>query len=354
MLLEKSDRNADLYRRPGIVSDGGSQAILYYEHQDTSPPARQTLYYRMTTDGGNTWSDRNVLFSGGATGMVHNLMMAYADGIFYSFWNIQYRQLWCSRSKDGLTWEEPRDLTRMLWRAESEYPWNAFGIGSGHCVRLSNGRILIPTWFTTGGDGHKPSAFANIYSDDGFQTVQIGAMLQNRPETPIVNPNEGAIVELDNGNVLATGRHDGTCRARAFAVSAGGVGPWHTLQFRTDLPDPICHASLQRLQKDGRTRILFCNCCNADPGAQERWERGLSKYPWSEDARKNLTLRVSDDQGQTFSAGIPIAQEGGYSDLAVCGDQILCIYETNWNAEDGCIYPRGIGLARIAVSELGE
>ena len=106
----------------------------------------------MTTDGGNTWSDRNVLFSGGATGMVHNLMMAYADGIFYSFWNIQYRQLWCSRSKDGLTWEEPRDLTRMLWRAESEYPWNAFGIGSGHCVRLSNGRILIPTWFTTGGD----------------------------------------------------------------------------------------------------------------------------------------------------------------------------------------------------------
>ncbi len=37
MLLEKSDRNADLYRRPGIVSDGGSQAILYYEHQDTSP-----------------------------------------------------------------------------------------------------------------------------------------------------------------------------------------------------------------------------------------------------------------------------------------------------------------------------
>ena len=40
--------------------------------------------------------------------------------------------------------------------------------------------------------------------------------------------------------------------------------------------------------------------------------------------------------------------------MAVCGDQILCIYETNWNAEDGCIYPRGIGLARIAVSELGE
>lgn len=82
----------------------------------------------MTTDGGNTWSDRNVLFSGGATGMVHNLMMAYADGIFYSFWNIQYRQLWCSRSKDGLTWEEPRDLTRMLWRAGIRIPveriWN--------------------------------------------------------------------------------------------------------------------------------------------------------------------------------------------------------------------------------------
>lgn len=69
MLLEKSDRNADLYRRPGIVSDGGSQAILIMSIR-TPAPARQTLYYRMTTDGGNTWSDRNVLFSGGATGMV--------------------------------------------------------------------------------------------------------------------------------------------------------------------------------------------------------------------------------------------------------------------------------------------
>lgn len=352
MVLEETKNPAELYRRPGIVSDGDSRAILYYEYHDNRSSNRQTLYYRVTLDGGHTWSDRNILIAGGATGMVHNLVMVYAGGKFYGFWNIQYRQLWYSTSENGVEWTQPRDLTRMLWRAETPYPWNAFGVGSGHGICLSNGRILLPTWFTTGGDSHKPSSFANIYSDDGFQTVQIGAVLQDSPETPIVNPNEGAVVELDNGDVLATVRHDGAQRERAFAVSAGGTGPWRELRFRSDLPDPICHASMQRMRVNGHTRLLFCNCCNPDTGAQGRWEHRLSQYPWSEDARKNLTIRVSDDLGETFSRGMQVAQKGGYSDLAVCGDQILCIYETNWNERDGCIYPRGIGLARIAASEL--
>lgn len=354
MILEESYRHTDLYRRPGIVSDGGLRAVLYYEHQDIGFPTRQTLYYRITTDGGYTWSDRKTLFSGGATGMVHNLVMVYADNKFYSFWNIQYRQLWYSTSKDGMFWDKPKDLTRMLWRADTEYPWNAFGVGSGHGIQLSTGRILLPTWFTTGGDSHKPSAFANIYSDDGFASIKIGEMLQNGQVTPIINPNEGAIVELDSGDVLATVRHDNAYRCRAFAVSSGGIGSWRELKFCADLPDPICHASLQRLDQGNHSRILFCNCHNGDDGAQEKWEQGISQYPWSNDARKNLTLFVSNDQCKTFVPKKLLAQKGGYSDLAVCGDQVLCIYETNWNAEDGCIYPKGIGLERITITDLNE
>ena len=175
---------------------------------------------------------------------------------------------------------------------------------------LKSGRILIPTWFTTGGDGHKPSGFGNIYSDDGFRSVRIGAILQQDAEhSTIVNPNEGAIVELADGQVLATVRHDCEQRMRAVSYSSGGTGPWSCPEYRPDLPDPICHASLQRLgpaEELGFDGILFSNCANADEGIAEKKARGLCKYNWSDDARKNLTVRFSRDGGRHFSAGILI------------------------------------------------
>ena len=109
---------------------------------------------------------------------------------------------------------------------------------------------------------------------------------------------------------------------------------------------------MQRLgpaEELGFDGILFSNCANADEGIAEKKARGLCKYNWSDDARKNLTVRFSRDGGRHFSAGILIDEKGGYSDLAVTQNDVVCIYETGWQAElETCIFPRQLAVARIA------
>lgn len=329
------------YRRPGLALGADGTLLAYYEAQRFEGGRAQSLICRASRDAGKSWSERVVIASGGAAGMLHNIMMVWAEGCFHCLWNVQYRQLWYANSRDGLEWSEPRDMTRNIWRADSDYPWNAFGIGSGHALRLKSGRILVPSWFTTGGDGHKPSAFGNIYTDDLFESVHIGATLQSGEE--ILNPNEGAIVELPDGDVLATVRHDNPCRARAMARSRGGVERWRDVSFREDLPDPICHASMFECARG----LLFMNCANADPDWKRKYDAGEIRYIWSDDARKNLTLRASTDGGAHFGSGVRIAEKGGYSDMACADGYVVCVYETGWNLEDSCIFPHQIGVARL-------
>lgn len=352
LMEDGTDREFDCYRRPGIVRGPHGVLVAYYEGQHNSHPRYQKLFCRVSRDAGESWSERIVLREGGQTGMLHNIMMVGIGETLHCFWNVQYRQLWHCTSEDGETFSRPEDLTRALWRADTDYPWNAFGIGSGHGIVLRDGKALIPTWFTTGGDSHKPSAFANIYSEDEFRTVKIGSMLKrDDSHDNILNPNEGAVVELLDGMVMATVRHDCSQRQRAVAYSKGGTGAWSRPEYREDLPDPICHASLKRLgfkETIGFDGILFCNCDNGDEGIDEKIKRGLCRFNWSDDARKNLTLRLSKDGGKTFAEKVFLAEKGGYSDLAVTGNRIVCIYETGWDEKaETCIFPRQMGISLV-------
>ena len=350
MLESGEDPVFGSFRRPGILSGPNGRIIACYEGHRRDPQ-KQHLISRISDDAGEHWSDRIVLAEGGATGMLHNVMLAWAEGWYYCLWNVQYRQLWVRRSRDGVHWESPRDLTRSIWRADCDYPWNAFGIGSGHCTTLENGRILIPTWFTTGGDSHKPSAFGCIYTDDLFETIRIGRTLADGAR--LRNPNEGAIARLGDGKILATVRHDNDQRLRALTASRDGVDAWQTPWFCEQLPDPICHAAMLGLNpdKDGVEGLLFSNCAYADPDWRVKYEAGLSRYLWSDDARKNLVVRFSRD-GVNFSQGIRLADKAGYSDLACAADTVVCIYETAWNLEETCVAPHALGVARVPLKTI--
>ncbi len=359
LLEDGQDKDFDYYRRPGIIKGPDGTLVVYYEGQCFRYPRYQKLFCRVSSNNGHTWSERIELASGGQTGMLHNIMMVAGKTEIHCVWNIQYRQLWHCTSRDGRSWGQPEDLTRKLWNTETDYPWNAFGTGSGHGIRLKSGRILIPTWFTTGGDGHKPSGFANIYTDDEFQSVGIGKVLKAEKEHEwLLNPNEGAVVELNDGTVLATVRHDCPERQRAFCKSRGGTGEWTDIKLRPDLPDPICHASMERLETNsgnGDGDILFCNCDNPDEGVAEKIKRGECRYNWSDDARKNLTLRISHDGGEHFSQGLLLAEKGGYSDIAASDGEIICVYETGWDKNtETCIFPRQIGISVVPFKNLQD
>ena len=111
-----------------------------------------------------------------------------------------------------------------------------------------------------------------------------------------------------------------------------------------NLPDPVCSGGLLSL---GGGKMAFVNCAYGDDPALERQRRG-EDIRWSLDARQNLTLRLSEDDGKTWSAGLPLEREAGASDLSSCSDGriVLCFYGQGWR-DGNCIFNRRLMLAEI-------
>jgi sialidase-1 len=198
--------------------------------------------------------------------------------------------------------------------------------GPGHGLQLKSGRLVVPVWLSsgTGGHAHRPSVIATIYSDDGGATWQAGQIIAG-PTDPLVNPSEAMAVELADGRVMLNIRSESPPNRRAVATSPDGATGWTRPVFDQQLLEPICMASLCRLSLpvEGRPgAILFCNPANLERAA------GAAEAGKSRD-RKNLTVRLSHDEGNTWPLARTIeAGPAGYSDLAVGPDgAIYCLYE---------------------------
>lgn len=106
------------------------------------------------------------------------------------------------------------------------------------------------------------------------------------------------------------------------------------MRFDRALAEPVCFGSLVRLpaqQAGGKERILFVNPDN--PKGRER---------------RNLTVKMSEDDGQTWPVSKVIEPgTSGYADLAVGSDgTIFCLFERG-SAGRGATNPRWLSLARF-------
>jgi sialidase-1 len=89
---------------------------------------------------------------------------------------------------------------------------------------------------------------------------------------------------------------------------------WSVPRAEKELPGPACQASIIRLNEN---EILFLNPAVHHEGGFNLW------------SRKNLTLRLSKDDGKTWATSRTL-NEGlaGYSDVAIKKNgQILCVFE---------------------------
>jgi sialidase-1 len=162
---------------------------------------------------------------------------------------------------------------------------------------------------STGANGHSPSCIGTIYSDDAGKTWHTGDIVAGGPVGLLENPSENILVELSDGRVMMSIRHNSQPHARAVTTSPDGATQWSKIRLDEQLPDPICMASLVR--SDAKT-ILFSNPNNN-----------------ANRDRKNLTIRASHDDGATWPTSRTLELgPSGYSDLAVGKDgEIYCFYE---------------------------
>ena len=183
-----------------------------------------------------------------------------------------------------------------------DWTWYATGPGCG--IQLEEGRLVVPCDHIAA-DGQWASHI--IYSDDHGATWKLGGSAP--PKT-----NECEVVELADGRLMLNMRnYNRQHRCRAVATSGDGGLTWSEVSYDETLVEPVCQASIRRLSlaKDGgKNRILFSN-------------------PGETDKRKELTIRLSRDEGKTWPVGKVLwPGPAAYSCLAVAPDgAILCLYE---------------------------
>ena len=378
--LEKSDlfeagkAGYKLYRIPGIVVTAKGSLLAYCEARKQTGLDWDDIdvLLRRSTDGGKTWSEPTPLprpegkFERNPAAVAKKLAkegqltfnnpVAIVDraGPVHFLYCVDYGRCFYLRSDDdGVSFSKPVEITRTFEQFRKDFDCRVFGTGPGHGIQLKNGRLVVPVWLSpgTGNNAHHPTVVAVIYSDDAGKTWRRGDIAAHETD-PLLDPSETVLVQLADGRVLLNMRSESSRHRRAVAFSADGATNWSRPAFDEALKEPICMASLCRLSEKGpadRNRLLFANPDNLDGG-------GRPEPPIRMHARKNLTVKLSYDEGQTWPVSRVLeAGVSGYSDLAVGPDGLVyCLYERGSTDGKDHFATRALTLARFNLEWLSE
>jgi len=321
-------------RIPALVMTKKGTLLAFCEGRigTASDWADMDMLMRRSTDRGKTWEPLTVIAAReGGKPTSNPTPIVDADGTIHLLYQRDYAKAYYVQSRDdGKTWSRAVDITYAFDAFKPEYDWKVLAPGPGHAIQLQNGRLLVPVWLSDPDKvvprrSHGPSCVATIYSDDLGKTWKRGDIVANNsPE--LKSPNETMAVQLDDGQVMLNMRSPSEVRRRAISYSPDGIGNWSKPVFDDELFEPVCMASIIKVKRgktSGKSMLLFANPDSRD----------IPKHP-----RKNLTIKLSFDNGETWPVRKVLnAGPSGYSDMAVMGDDVYCLYETN-NESEGWNY----------------
>lgn len=311
-----------LHRIPGIIVTSRGTVIIYDEARREGKSDWDTIniFMQRSTDCGNTFGEPIMLARGTEEFKTSNnpVMVEDKNGRLHLLYCRDYTVngggAWHRYSDDdGLTWSEPDEVTYAT-RPELH---NVFAFGPGHAICTTDGTLLVPVWMVLKEAGvdlheHMPSVISTFYSKDNGVTWQMGEIIPSTKE--VESPNETVAVELSDGRIMLDIRSMAHMRSTAFSTS--GTENWSEAKNDKSRIDPCCFGSVVRLRDDESYRLLSVNCEH-------------------ETKRENVVLKVSDNDGLTWSVKRTIdVERGGYCDIAVDerNKLIYVLYEKRWGA----------------------
>ena len=343
--LFKAGEGYKLYHIPGIVVTSKGTVLAWCEARKKGGDWDDIhVLLRRSTDDGKTWSEPKSIADvpGPKTKNPFSLRVGNVDpkdvtynnpvliadgaGTIHMLFCLEYMRCFYQHSDDdGVSWSVPVEITSAFEGFRATYDWKVLATGPDHGIQLKNGRLVVPVWLSTGigGNAHRPSVTATVFSDDQGKTWHAGEVAVPCTKEWI-NPNETVAIELADGSVMLNVRSESKANRRLVTISKDGATGWSTPKFDDALSEPICMGSIVRfsLAKDGgKNRILFSNPDNLTR-ADGKEEPGKNRD------RKNVSVKLSYDEGQTWSVTKPVETGwSAYSDLAVTkSGTILCFY----------------------------
>jgi len=232
------------------------------------------------------------------------------------------REVWYKTSTDnGQTWSEPVNITTQVSKPNKpeinpnynfKEDWRSYANTPGHGLQIQKGNYKGRIFIAANHSAGPPQARSRDYIAHGFYSDDHGKTFKLSPDVAYPSSNEAIAAETSNGSLLFNCRNqsgDAKYRIQAFTKNAGET--WDEVKIMNDLPDPVCQGSMIDFQpKKGQKVLLFSNAN-------------------SQTKREKLTVRVSYDDGKSWSAGKEIyGGSAAYSDLVVQKDKnIGVLYE---------------------------
>lgn len=263
---------------------------------------------RSSSDGGISWSDMRIIvdFPPGQSASDPSMIVDNVTGeifLFYNYMNLErepgvYYFHVIKSADNGQTWSAPVDITYQISRPEWLRDFQFITSGGG--IQTSTGTLLNCLV------NLKRGVFVFGSVDHGASWFLL--------DTPLQPADESKIVELPNGNWMVNARvNKAGCR---YVHTSSDRGQSWTTRADTALTDPGCNAGFIRytLRENGREEnvLVFSN-------------------PNSPDSRTNLTMRISRDNGLTWTPGKTVyAGSAAYSALTILKDgKIGLLFESD-------------------------
>lgn len=295
------NENVKCYRIPAIVTAPNGDLIASIDERvpncgDLKWSKDINIIVRRSEDNGKTWSNIETVvnFPFGKSASDPSMIVDTVTNeifLFYNYMdldtekNIYYLHV-VKSADNGKTWSEPLDITSQITKPEWHNDFKF--ITSGRGIQTSTGKLLHCMVNLNSG--------MHVFgSDDHGKTWYL-------IDTPISPADESKIVELTDGTLMINSRVNKKEGMRYVHTSKDDGKTWES-KPSPELIDPGCNASIIRYTSivDGykKNRLLFSNAK-------------------SKNGRMNMAVRISYDEGKTWSEGKTIYEgPSAYSSLTV-------------------------------------